>query len=230
MRRGRPIPRLVLGPAERQTLEAYARRRKTAQALALRSRVVLLCASGRSNTDVAAELEVTKQTVGKWRARFHARRLAGLQDEPRPGAPRRITDAKVERIVTDTLESTPANATHWSTRSMAKACGLSRSTVSRIWRAFALKPHRVETFELSKDPLFVEKVRDVVGVYLNPPDKALVLCVDEKSQIQAHLAEVHGLHAQEYALGTANAQHRRSSTSRTRRKWSASKPRGACTR
>lgn len=185
MRKGRPIPRLILSPTERQTLEAYTRRRTTAQALALRSRMVLLCATGRSNTDVARTLRITKQTVGKWRARFLIRRVAGLLDEPRPGVPRRITDAQVERVVTDTLESTPENATHWSTRSMAKACGLSRSTVSRIWRAFALKPHRVETFKLSKDPLFVEKVRDIVGLYLNPPDKALVLCVDEKSQIQA---------------------------------------------
>jgi transposase len=153
--------------------------------LALRSRVVLLAASGRSNTEVAYALRVTKQTVGKWRSRFLARRLEGLLDEPRPGAPRRITDAHVERVVTRTLESTPPNATHWSTRAMAKACGLSQSSVSRIWRAFALKPHRTETFKLSKDPLFVEKVRDIVGLYLHPPDKALVLCVDEKTQIQA---------------------------------------------
>lgn len=185
MRKGRPIPRLILSPTERQALEAYTRRRKTAQALALRSRLVLLCAAGRSNTSVAGTLRITKQTVGKWRSRFLVRRLAGLLDEPRPGVPRRITDAQVERLVTDTLESTPKNATHWSTRSMAKASGLSRSTVSRIWRAFGLKPHRVETFKLSKDPLFVEKVRDIVGLYLNPPDKALVLCVDEKTQIQA---------------------------------------------
>lgn len=185
MRKGRPIPRLILSPTERQTLEGWTRRRTTAQALALRSQLVLLCATGRSNTDVARTLRVTKQTVGKWRSRFVERRLGGLLDEPRPGGPRRVTDAKVEQIVTKTLESTPNDATHWSTRSMAKACGLSPMTVSRLWRAFGLKPHRVETFKLSKDPLFVDKVRDIVGLYLNPPDKALVLCVDEKSQIQA---------------------------------------------
>lgn len=185
MRKGRPIARLLLSPSERQTLEGWTRRRTSAQALALRSRVILLAATGRSNTEVSHALRITKQTVGKWRSRFVARRLEGLLDEPRPGAPRRITDVHVERVVTRTLESTPRGATHWSTRSMAKACGLSQSSVSRIWRAFALKPHRAETFKLSKDPLFVEKVRDIVGLYLNPPDKALVLCVDEKSQIQA---------------------------------------------
>jgi len=185
MRKGRPIPRLRLSPSERQTLEGWTRRRTSAQAVALRSRVILLAAAGRSNTEVAHALRVTKQTVGKWRSRFLARRLEGLLDEPRPGAPRRITDVHVERVVTRTLESAPPDATHWSTRAMAKACGLSQSSVSRIWRAFALKPHRAETFKLSKDPLFVEKVRDIVGLYLNPPDKALVLCVDEKSQIQA---------------------------------------------
>jgi len=176
---------VILSPSERQTLEGWTRRHTSAQALALRSRVILLAAMGRSNTEVAHALRVTKQTVGKWRSRFVSRRLEGLLDEPRPGAPRRITDVHVERVVTRTLESTPRDATHWSTRSMAKACGVSQSSVSRIWRAFALKPHRAETFKLSKDPLFVEKVRDIVGLYLNPPDKALVLCVDEKAQIQA---------------------------------------------
>jgi len=185
MRKGRPIPRVILSPSERQTLESWTRRRSSAQALAQRSRMILLAATGRSNTEVAHALRVTKQMVGKWRSRFVARRLEGLLDEPRPGAPRRITDVEVERVVTHTLESIPRNATHWSTRAMAKACGLSQSSVSRIWRAFALRPHRTETFKLSKDPLFVEKVRDIVGLYLNPPDKALVLCVDEKSQIQA---------------------------------------------
>ena len=185
MRTGRPIPRLFISPSERSTLEGWSRRRTTAQALALRSRMILLCASGRSNTAVARELRVTKQTVGKWRSRFLERRLDGLLDEPRPGAPRRITDQHVERLIVRTLETTPQDATHWSTRAMAKASGLSQSTVSRIWRAFALQPHRTETFKLSKDPLFVAKVRDIVGLYLNPPDRALVLCVDEKSQIQA---------------------------------------------
>jgi transposase len=134
---------------------------------------------------VAARLQVAKPTVGKWRARFMATGLDGLLDEPRPGAPRSITDADVERVVARTLETTPRDATHWSTRSMAQACGLSQSAISRIWRAFGLQPHRTETFQLSKDPLFVEKVRDIVGLYLDPPDKALVLCVDEKAQIQA---------------------------------------------
>jgi transposase len=147
--------------------------------------MILACAAGKKNQDVAATFHVTRPTVGKWRARFLERRLDGLLDEPRPGAPRKITDADVERVITKTLESTPRDATHWSTRSLARACGLSQSAVSRIWRAFALQPHRTETFKLSQDPLFIEKVRDIVGLYLNPPDKAMVLCVDEKSQIQA---------------------------------------------
>jgi transposase len=146
---------------------------------------VLRCATGQPNQDVAREVGVTRLTVGRWRQRFVVKRLDGLLDEPRPGAPRTVTDAAVERVVRLTLETTPPDATHWSTRAMAKRCGLSQSAVSRIWRAFALRPHRVETFKLSKDPLFIEKVRDIVGLYLDPPDKALVLCVDEKSQIQA---------------------------------------------
>jgi transposase len=182
---GRPKSPLRLSPSERSTLEAWTRRRKTAQALALRARIVLSCAEGRFNSDVAQELGVTSQTVGRWRARFVARRLDGLLDEPRPGAPRRVGDRQIEALIVQTLESQPRDATHWSTRSMAKALGLSQSTVSRVWRAFALQPHRSETFKLSKDPLFIEKVRDIVGLYLDPPDKALVLCVDEKSQIQA---------------------------------------------
>jgi transposase len=185
MRTGRPIPPLTVTPTERETLERWARRAKTAQAVAQRARLILGCAGGKTNTVVAHELRVTKQTVGKWRSRFLSRRLDGLLDEPRPGAPRTITDVQVERVLTRTLETTPADATHWSTRSMAKASGLSRSAVHRIWRAFALQPHRTETFKLSADPLFIEKVRDIVGLYLNPPDRALVLCVDEKSQIQA---------------------------------------------
>jgi transposase len=185
MRTGRPIPPLTLTNAERETLERWARRAKTAQAVAQRARLILGCAAGKTNTVVAHELRLTKQTVGKWRTRFLSRRLDGLLDEPRPGAPRTITDAQVERVLTRTLETTPADATHWSTRSMAHASGLSRSAVHRIWRAFALQPHRTETFKLSADPLFIEKVRDIVGLYLQPPDRALVLCVDEKSQIQA---------------------------------------------
>ena len=185
MRKGRPIPKLTLSAEERETLERWTRRRKTNQALAQRARIILAAASGRSNTEVAAGLGVIKQTAGTWRSRFLHKRLDGLLDEPRPGTPRRLSDAEVERVLTMTLEATPKNATHWSTRSLAKACGVSNASVHRVWRAFALAPHRSETFKLSQDPLFIEKVRDIVGLYLNPPDKALVLCVDEKSQIQA---------------------------------------------
>ena len=185
MGRGRPIPPLALDGAERETLEQWTRRPKTAQALALRARIVLACADGRSNTAVAAELRVCVDTVGKWRSRFLEQRLDGLLDQPRSGRPRMVDDADVERVIALTLETTPKDATHWRTRSMARRSGLSHNTVSRIWRAFALQPHRTETFKLSADPLFIEKVRDIVGLYLNPPDRALVLCVDEKSQIQA---------------------------------------------
>ena len=185
MRTGRPMPPLTLTVDERQTLERWMRRPTTAHALAERARVVLECAAGNPNTVVARELRLTKQTVGKWRSRFLRERLDGLLDEPRPGAPRRIGDADVERVMRLTLETAPRDATHWSTRAMARRCGLSQTAVSRIWRAFSLRPHRVKTFKLSKDPLFIEKVRDIVGLYLNPPDKALVLCVDEKAQIQA---------------------------------------------
>ncbi len=185
MRTGRPKPLLILTTEERETLERWARRPKTAQALAQRARTVLACAQGKSNATVAAEVGWGSHTVGKWRARFVARRLDGLLDEARPGAPRRITDAQVERVLTLTLESTPANATHWSTRLLARRSGMSQTAISRIWRAFALQPQRSETFKLSRDPLFIEKVRDIVGLYLNPPDRALVLCVDEKAQIQA---------------------------------------------
>ena len=185
MRNGRPLPELILSDSEREMLRNWARRPKSAQALALRARMILGCAEGLTNTEVAEQCDVRKATVGKWRQRFVERRLDGLLDEPRPGAPRKVTDADVERALTLTLESTPKDATHWSTRSLAQASGLSRSTVGRIWRAFSLQPHRSESFKLSKDPLFIDKVRDIVGLYLNPPDRALVLCVDEKSQIQA---------------------------------------------
>lgn len=185
MRRGRPIPRLMLTQEEQATLERWARRPKSAQALAQRARVVLACAEGSSNTVVATRLNLTMQTVGKWRRRFVHKRLDGLLDEARVGTPLRLSDAEIERVLAMTLESTPKNATHWSTRSMAKACGLSHTSIRRIWRAFALAPHRSETFKLSKDPLFIEKVRDIVGLYLHPPTQALVLCVDEKAQIQA---------------------------------------------
>ena len=185
MPRGRPVPELRLTDEEQESLQRWARRPKSAQALALRARLVLACAQGKTNTQVSDEMRVSQPTVGKWRRRFVARRLEGLLDEPRPGVPRRISDAQVERVLTVTLESTPPNATHWSTRLLARRCGMSQSAISRIWRAFALQPHRSETFKLSRDPLFIEKVRDIVGLYLNPPDRALVLCVDEKAQIQA---------------------------------------------
>ena len=185
MRTGRPKAELALSSEERAALERYARRGTVAQQLALRARIALRSAAGLDNKAVARELGVSPQMVGKWRGRFVAQRLEGLLDEPRPGAPRRISDNKVEQVVVRTLESTPQGATHWSTREMAKRMGISRMTVSRIWRAFGLRPHRSETFKLSQDPQLVEKVRDIVGLYLNPPDRALVLCADEKSQIQA---------------------------------------------
>ena len=151
----------------------------------MRSRIVLASAGGANNRQVAARERVTEQAVGKWRARFVEHRLDGLLDEPRPGRPRTVTDQQVEAVIVRTLESTPRDATHWSTRSMAAETGLTQSAVHRIWRAFGLQPHRQETWKLSKDPQFVDKVRDVVGLYLNPPERAVVLCVDEKSQIQA---------------------------------------------
>ncbi|HXQ18494.1 MAG TPA: IS630 family transposase [Acidimicrobiales bacterium] len=176
---------VVLSDDERQALERWARRPKSAQSLALRCRIVLACADGGHVIEVAQRLGLDPHTVGKWRRRFLADRLDGLHDEPRPGAPRTISDDHVEALIVKTLEETPVDATHWSTRSMAKATGMSQSAVSRIWRAFGLKPHLVDTFKLSPDPLFVDKVRDIVGLYLNPPDGALVLCVDEKTQVQA---------------------------------------------
>lgn len=179
------LPELVLSDEERETLTRWERRRKSSQALALRCRIVLACAEGKSNTAVAKELGVTYPTVGKWRSRFVVNRLDGLMDEPRPGAPRTITDEQVEEVVIRTLETKPENATHWSTRGMAAATGMSQTAIVRIWNAFGLQPHRTETFKLSSDPQFIEKVRDVVGLYLNPPDRAIVLCVDEKSQVQA---------------------------------------------
>jgi len=185
MPRGRPLKELTLTAEERATLTRWTRRPTTAQALARRARIILGAAEGRSNKAIAATLLITEPTVGKWRRRFLAGRLDGLLDEPRPGAPRTIGDADVERVIALTLESAPRDATHWSTRSMAATSGYSQSSISRIWRAFALQPHRSETFKLSTDPLFIEKVRDIVGLYLHPPVRALVLSVDEKSQIQA---------------------------------------------
>lgn len=177
---------ITLTDADRETLTQWARRPKTAQALALRARIILAAAEpGATNTAIAWRVGVTMPTVTKWRNRFAARGLAGLHDEPRPGAKRTITDAQVECVLSTTLEEAPAGATHWSTRRLAARVGLSQSAVVRIWHAFGLQPHRVETFKLSKDPLFIDKVRDIVGLYLAPPDRALVLCVDEKPQIQA---------------------------------------------
>jgi transposase len=176
---------IELSEQERLRLEAWTRRRTSAQALALRSRIVLAAAEGLKNTEIAERLGINRAMAAKWRSRFAEHRLDGLTDEPRPGRPRTITDEQVDAVITTTLESTPKDATHWSTRSLAKEVGLTQTAVSRIWRAFGLQPHRQDTFKLSKDPLFVEKVHDVVGLYLNPPERAVVLCVDEKSQIQA---------------------------------------------
>jgi transposase len=184
-RRGRPTVQITLTDDERQTLQRWARRPTSGQALALRCRIVLACAEGLSNVEAGAQLGVYAATVGKWRGRFATRRLEGLADEPRPGVPRSITDEQVEQVITKTLEQTPRGATHWSTRSMARATGMSQTAISRIWRAFGLKPHLVETWKLSSDPQFIDKVRDICGLYLNPPECAVVLCVDEKSQIQA---------------------------------------------
>src|SRR3954471_12062099 len=176
---------IELSDDERVQLEAWARRRTSARALAQRSRIVLLAAAGLANTEIAAHVGVSRATAATWRARFAEHRLDGLVDEPRPGRPRTIGDDKVEEVIIKTLETTPTDATHWSTRSMAREVGLTQSAVLRIWRAFGLQPHRQQTWKLSKDPQFIEKVRDVVGLYLNPPERAVVLCVDEKSQIQA---------------------------------------------
>ncbi len=185
MRTGRPKTALVLSLEQREELERWTRRRNTGQALAMRARVILSCADGGNNKEIAGRLGMSRLTVGRWRARFIRSGVDGLLDEPRPGAPRKISDAAVEKALTLTLESKPKDATHWSTRSLAKRTGLSRSSVARIWRAFGLRPHRSESFKLSTDPLLIEKVRDIVGLYLHPPDRAVVLCVDEKPQIQA---------------------------------------------
>ncbi|MFL4902332.1 IS630 family transposase [Streptomyces sp. MMS24-I2-30] len=184
-RMGRPTVEVVLTDEERETLLRWSRRATSAQALALRCRIVLACADGLSNTQVGSDLGIHPTTVATWRKRFVANRLEGLADEKRPGPARTVTDEQIEDVIVRTLETTPKGATHWSTREMAKQSGLSQSTVSRIWRTFGLKPHQVDTFKLSKDPQFIEKVRDVVGLYLDPPERAIVLCVDEKSQIQA---------------------------------------------
>jgi transposase len=182
---GRQLAPLILSEDEWSALKSLVARRKTAQALATRARIILACAEGKQNLDVAADLGLDKTTVGKWRRRFVESRLDGLRDEPRSGTPRKIDDARIEALIVTTLESVPADATHWSSRGMARASGISVSSVQRIWRAFGLQPHRTETFKLSTDPDFVARVRDVVGLYVSPPEHAIVLCVDEKSQIQA---------------------------------------------
>lgn len=185
MRTGRPKLPLILNPQQREQLESLAHRARSQPALARRARVVLACADGLDNQVVARKLRCAVSMVGKWRKRFIQGGVDALGDEPRPGTPRKVTDAQVEQVVIQTLETTPRGETHWSTRSLAKATGLSRMTISRIWNAFGLQPHRTETFKLSPDPLLIEKVRDIVGLYMHPPEHALVLCVDEKSQIQA---------------------------------------------
>ena len=185
MRTGRPKKPLKITDEDRDKLTTMARRPKTAQAMAIRARIVLSCGEGMSNSEVARKLHVTGATAGKWRERFRKDGMDGLLDEPRVGAPRKITDRQIEEVVTKTLESMPANGTHWSTRLMAAETGLSQNAIVRIWHAFGLQPHRVENFKFSKDPQFVEKVRDIVGLYLNPPDRAVIVCLDEKSQVQA---------------------------------------------
>ena len=182
---GRPPARISLTEDERSELKAWKKRRKTAQALALRAQIILLCDEDYTNLEIADELSVAAQTVSKWRKRFSKQRLQGLSDAPRNGAGRRISDEQVRDVITRTLESKPANATHWSTRKMAATCEMSHDSVKRIWNAFGLQPHRSESFQISTDPFFIEKVRDVVGLYMSPPENALVFCVDEKSQIQA---------------------------------------------
>jgi transposase len=184
-RTGRPKAELVLSEQEQADLERLAKRPRTARNLAFRARIIMRCGKGLPNVEVARQLRVNASTVAKWRRRFVEHRLEGLLDEPRPGAPRKIGDDKIEDVVVATLETTPRGATQWSTRMMAKNSGLSHSTIGRIWRAFGLQPHKTKSFQLSTDPLLIEKVRDIVGLYMNPPDNALVLCTDEKSQIQA---------------------------------------------
>ena len=185
MRTGRPKQPLILTEEEQERLESLAHRARSQPLMARRTRVVLACAEGLSNHSVSRKLRCSLGMVGKWRARFLKGRLEALYDEPRPGTPRRVSDAQVEQVVIQTLETTPRGETHWSTRGLAKATGLSRMTISRIWHAFGLQPHRTDSFKLSPDPQLIEKMRDIVGLYMNPPEHALVFCVDEKSQIQA---------------------------------------------
>ena len=203
MRTGRPKQSLIVTQEERERLESLAHRARSQALLARRARVVLACAEGLDNKAVAKRLRCSLGMVGKWRSRFLEARLEGLYDEPRPGAPRKVSDDQVEKVVIQTLESTPRGQTHWSTRGLAKASGLSRMTISRIWRAFGLQPHRADTFKLSPDPQLIEKVRDIVGLYMNPPEHALVFGVDEKSQIQA----LDRTQPAAFATGASGARH-----------------------
>jgi transposase len=184
-RTGRPKAVLILDDDERETLARWARRPSSPQSLALRSRIVLACAEGKTNGAVAAEVGVSQATVGKWRSRFIAKRLKGLADEYRSGAPHTVLDEHVEAVIVKTLTEKPHDATHWSTRGLAAALGMSQPTVTRIWKAFGLKPWQIDTFKLSTDPLFVDKIKDIVGLYMAPPDHAVVICVDEKTAVQA---------------------------------------------
>jgi len=203
---------ITLTVEENNRLLEWTRRHKTSQALARRARIVLACQQDRSNREIGQQVHATAQTVGKWRTRFEKSRLDGLLDEPRPGAARTISDAQVERVIAKTLHEKPREATHWSSRLMARATGLSQTAVMRIWHAFGLQPHRTETFKLSTDPLFIEKVRDIVGLYLNPPERALVLCVDEKSQIQALQRTQPGLPLKKGRCGTMTHDYKRHGT------------------
>ncbi len=218
---GRPNGELVLSESERKELQALTLRRKTAQALALRARIVLACADGLDNRSVAAKQRVTQQTVSKWRARFVMNRLDGLLDAPRPGAPRTIDDARVDAVIAKTLECVPVGATHWSTRTMAREMKLSQTAVTRIWRAFGLQPHRQETFKLSSDPMFVDKARDIVGLYLDPPLKAMVLCVDEKSQIRRSIARNPCCHWHPASLNDARTMTCVTARPRCSRRWTS---------
>ena len=209
---GRPVSKIDLSQEEFEKLQLIGRRPKSAQGMALRANIVLSCAQGKTNQAVAQGLGVCMNTVGKWRRRFAAERMAGLVDAPRSGAPREISDQKVEEVVTKTLETTPPARTHWSSWLMAKEAGISQHSVRRIWQAFGLKPHLVKSFKLSSDPMFVEKVRDIVGLYLNPPEKAIVLCVDEKSQIQALQRTQPGLPLKKGRCGTLTHDYTRHGT------------------
>src|SRR3954466_14737911 len=209
---GRPKQAVRLTEEERERLQSLTHRARSQPLLARRARVVLACAEGLDNKTVARKLRTSLGMVGKWRSRFLEARLEGLYDEPRPGAPRKVSDAQVEKVIIQTLESTPRGETHWSTRGLAKATGLSRMTISRIWQAFGLQPHRTERFKLSPDPQLIEKVRDIVGLYMNPPEHALVFCVDEKSQIQALDRTQPGLPLKKGRCGTMTHDYKRNGT------------------